>query len=288
MASPPPTRWAPRYCCRRNIWIPIVFHPCANVGNGILHTDPNTKVIQTAILLPVCGWVMWHDRVLFFTRSQHPTGDAMTPRPASTSTAEVVRQAVALLDAEGPDAFSMRKLGAAMGVDPMTVYHHVPNKAALFDLVVDELWSGLAPAVDGGWQQQVASLAHELRRVLLEHPRLVQLVGTRPMVTPRLLGLADELVARLDGQGLPPAQAMRLLDCVVAFTVGKVQAEVRQPVGGDGVVPEQALAAMTETAPHLARALATGYGWQPDDEFSNGLGALLAGWPVSSGSTAGS
>lgn len=187
MASPPPTRWAPRYCCRRNIWIPIVFHPCANVGNGILHTDPNTKVIQTAILLPVCGWVMWHDRVLFFTRSQHPTGDAMTPRPASTSTAEVVRQAVALLDAEGPDAFSMRKLGAAMGVDPMTVYHHVPNKAALFDLVVDELWSGLAPAVDGGWQQQVASLAHELRRVLLEHPRLVQLVGARPMVAPGYL-----------------------------------------------------------------------------------------------------
>lgn len=58
------------YRCRRNIWIPILFHLCANVGNEILHTDPDTKVIQTAILLPVCGWVMWHDRALFFTRPQ--------------------------------------------------------------------------------------------------------------------------------------------------------------------------------------------------------------------------
>lgn len=212
----------------------------------------------------------------------------MTPRPPSTSTAEVVRHAIALLDEQGPEAFSMRKLGTAMGVDPMTVYHHVPHKAALFDLVVDELWSGLHPQTDGDWREQVASLARELRRVLLEHPRLVQLVGTRPIVTPRLMGLADQMVGRLDGQGLPPAQAMRLLDCVVAFTVGKVQAEVRQPVGGDDVDPEQALREMAEHTPHIARALATGYGWQPDEEFETGLGALLAGWPVSNDSTAGS
>ncbi|GAA1398786.1 TetR/AcrR family transcriptional regulator [Luteococcus peritonei] len=212
----------------------------------------------------------------------------MTPRPASTSSAEVVRHAMSLLEEQGPEAFSMRKLGAAMGIDPMTVYHHVPNKAALFDLVVDELWSGMHPQADGGWSEQVSSLAHELRRVLLEHPRLVVLVATRPIVTPRLMGLADELVGRLDEQGLPSAQAMQLLDCVVAFTVGKVQGELRQPVGGDDLSPEQALAAMAEQAPHLARAASEGYGWQPDEEFTTGLGALLAGWPVSSGSTAGS
>lgn len=64
------------YRSRRNIWIPIVFHLCANVGNEILHTLPDTKVIQTAILIPICAWVLWHDRRLFFTS---PTS---TPEPS--------------------------------------------------------------------------------------------------------------------------------------------------------------------------------------------------------------
>ncbi|MEL4359095.1 MULTISPECIES: TetR/AcrR family transcriptional regulator [unclassified Luteococcus] len=212
----------------------------------------------------------------------------MTPRPASTSQQQVVDAALALLDEQGHETFSMRKLGSRLAVDPMTIYHHVPSKAALFDLVVDELWSGLRPTTAGDWREQVASLAHELRRVLLDHPRLVQLVATRPMVTPRLMGLADDLVGRLAAEGLPPAVAMRVLDCVVAFTVGKVQGEVRQPVGGADADPEESLREMAEHTPHLARALATGYGWQPDEEFGTGLAALLAGWPLSSGSTAGS
>lgn len=121
----------------------------------------------------------------------------MTPRPATTTVQQVVRAATQLLDTEGAEGFSMRRLGAAMGVDPMTIYHHVPNKAALFDLVVDELWSELHPQTDGSWRRQVASLAHELRRALLQHPQLVALVATRPVVTPRLLGLVDQTLGRL-------------------------------------------------------------------------------------------
>ncbi len=56
------------YRCDRNILIAIVFHLSANFGNEIFQTHPDTKAIQTAILLIVSGFVLWHDRKLFFTR----------------------------------------------------------------------------------------------------------------------------------------------------------------------------------------------------------------------------
>lgn len=59
------------YCrCGRSIWIAVLFHLCANVGNELFRTSPGTKVIQTLILVPVCIWVLWHDRALFLTRPE--------------------------------------------------------------------------------------------------------------------------------------------------------------------------------------------------------------------------
>ncbi|MEL4504272.1 TetR/AcrR family transcriptional regulator [Luteococcus sp. H138] len=212
----------------------------------------------------------------------------MTPRPASTSQQQIVDAALALLDEQGHETFSMRKLGSRLAVDPMTIYHHVPDKGALFDLVVDRIWTGLQPPTTGDWTTQVAGLARELRRSLMQHPRLVVLVATRPAVTPSLLSLVDQTVTRLVAAGLGAAEAMRLLDCVVAFTVGKVQGELRQPTGGSQTTPEESLQSLLASLPGLASAIDEGYQWQPDEEFELGLTALLAGWPVSSGSTAGS
>lgn len=72
---------------------------------------------------------------------------------------------------------------------------------------------------------------------------------------------------------------MRLLDCLVAYTVGKVQQEVRQPVGGSAEPPEEVYQAMTpETFPNLVAAMSSGYDWDPEGEFELGLAALVAGW----------
>ncbi|MDO5287860.1 MAG: CPBP family intramembrane metalloprotease [Actinomycetia bacterium] len=58
------------YRSGRSIWVAVVFHLVANVGNEIIAADPDTKIIQTLLLLPLCGWVLWHDRALFFTRPE--------------------------------------------------------------------------------------------------------------------------------------------------------------------------------------------------------------------------
>ena len=191
-----------------------------------------------------------------------------------------------LLDRDGVDAFSMRRLGGELGVDPMAIYHHLPNKASLFDAVVDTVWSETAvewPEAGAPWQQVVGIVARALRRELLVHPRLVPIIATRPIVTQAMLKLVDETLGYLADGGLAPASAMQLLDCLVAYTVGKVQGEVRDPVGGEGVSPESVYAALTpESHPHLADAMAAGYGWAPEDEFERGLVAMIAGWGTTS------
>ena len=207
----------------------------------------------------------------------------MTPAPSQLTRKQIVRAAIELLDRDGADIFSMRRLGAALGVDPMAVYYHLPNKAALFDAVVDAIWEETdakqAPEPGASWQEIAAMVVRALRRQLLHHPRLVSIVATRPVVTPAMLELTERALGYLAAAGLPPASAMQLLDCLVAYTVGKLQGEVREPVGGVGDSPESVYAALTpETHPHLARAMGEGYGWDPEVEFELGLQAMTQGW----------
>ncbi len=67
----------------------------------------------------------------------------------------IVAAAIELLDQAGPESFTMRRLGSQLGVDPMAIYYHLPNKAAVFDAVVDELFAGAAAAVGetNTWQE---------------------------------------------------------------------------------------------------------------------------------------
>lgn len=208
----------------------------------------------------------------------------MTPAPSVLSVPRIVNQAIGLLDREGVERFSMRRLGHELGVDPMAIYHHLPNKAALFDAVVDALWGMAAESV----------AAETRRRPTTGAPSRpsrcggsggscwstppVPVLATSPAVTPALLGLTDELSDASRPPGLPPASAMPLLDCLVGFTVGKVQGELREPVGGTDAAPEDTYAAVLAERFHLAAAFAAGYDWAPEEQFERGLAALLAGW----------
>ena len=209
----------------------------------------------------------------------------MTPAPSKVTRDQIVEAAIEVLDEHGSDGFSIRRLGDDLGVAPVAVYHHVATKAVLLDLVVDEVWARVAPLVDetgsdDDWRVVAARPVRALRRVLLDHPKIVPVVATRPATTPRMLAMLDHHLGRLAAAGLSPAHAMPLLDCLVAFTVGTVRAEVREPVGGPGVPPEEVWAALTpQSHPNLAAALGGGYDWAPEAQFETGLAALLGGWP---------
>lgn len=67
----------------RNVWVTVVFHLCANVGNEIFQADPSTKWIQTLVLVPFALWILWHERELFFSKTPALTA----PTAASVSQA---------------------------------------------------------------------------------------------------------------------------------------------------------------------------------------------------------
>jgi AcrR family transcriptional regulator len=196
----------------------------------------------------------------------------------------ILRTALALIDRDGVEALSMRKLGAEMGVDPMAIYHYLPNKAALLDGVVELLYSEIKPLqlqAGESWTEAAAAAMRAFRATLRAHPRAVTVVGTHPAVTPGMLDLLDSSLGLLTGAGLGAAEALDLMNCLALYTIGQVLAEVGEPVGGEGTPPETVYSGLTpETYPHLFAAFAAGYGYHPDEQFEAGLTALLAGWPA--------
>ena len=93
----------------------------------------------------------------------------------------ILRTALALIDRDGVEALSMRKLGAEMGVDPMAIYHYLPSKAVLLDGVVELLYSEVRPlelAASASWTEAAAAAMRAFRATLRAHPRAVAIVGT--------------------------------------------------------------------------------------------------------------
>jgi len=141
----------------------------------------------------------------------------MTPRKQRSLTREeVVETALQIVDDEGLEALSMRRLGAALGVEAMALYRHVPNKETLLDLVVDRMRSEAhvaEPHADDP-AELMAAIFVEYRRVLAAHPNLVPL-AIRRTGTGTPAGLEF-----LINSGLDPDQAVELYQSLLAFTFG--------------------------------------------------------------------
>ena len=97
----------------------------------------------------------------------------------------ILRAALTVIDRDGVDGLSMRRLSEAVGRDPTVLYRHVPNKAALLDGVAEILLGQLrVDTADPDWAGQLRAIAHEFRRLAVTHPNAVPLLVTRPLATP--------------------------------------------------------------------------------------------------------
>ena len=203
---------------------------------------------------------------------------------AGLSREKVLDAAVALIDEHGLSALTMRRLGAALGVEAMTLYHYVPNKAALFDGVVERVLDAALGGVrvdgQGGWRAAVREFAHGYREELLRHPAVVQLVATRPVNSPRAFAVADRILGLLAEAGLPPGTALDLFNALGMFTIGHTLAEVGRPPGLDAGEAEEGGVrdADPETYPHLAAVVAAGEGLDFDARFAFVVDVLIDGY----------
>ncbi|MFJ6384010.1 TetR/AcrR family transcriptional regulator C-terminal domain-containing protein [Kitasatospora sp. NPDC092039] len=206
-------------------------------------------------------------------------------RPRTGLTREkVIDAALAYVDEHGLAALSNRKLGAALGVEGMTLYYYVPSKAALLDGMVErllELSAGSLFTEPGGpWTAVVGEFAVELRRLLLDHPAMLTVLATRPAATPASLALLERGIAVLHEDGVPLGDALDVLNSVVRWTIGHTLGEVGETPHHEGTEPrpEEFAALDQEVHPHLARAFATGEGLDSEQCFRRTLRILLAGY----------
>lgn len=208
------------------------------------------------------------------------TDDTGRPvRPALTREF-IIRKALAILDRDGIDGLSMRKLGAELGTNPMAIYHYLPNKSALFDAVVAAIYGELAVDLDalarqGTWREQLTTLMRRLRAILRRHPNVLLVIATRPAYTPSLLTFGDRALGLLHGAGFSDHDLLIMISSLRAYTIGHLLAEIGQPVGGPTASPDEAKA-LFDGYPNLARAVAGGY--DPDEQYELVLQAMLDGF----------
>ena len=90
----------------------------------------------------------------------------MREAKSTLSRERILRAALSLVDAEGIDALSMRKLGALLGVEAMSLYRYVPSKAALLDALHERLLSELPPQTASGWREALRERVHDLKQLV--------------------------------------------------------------------------------------------------------------------------
>ncbi|MFG1791797.1 TetR/AcrR family transcriptional regulator C-terminal domain-containing protein [Nocardia sp. NPDC049149] len=151
--------------------------------------------------------------------------------------AAVLAAALQIVDRDGVDGLSMRRLAEAVRRDPMVIYRHVPNKAAVLDGVAEVVFAQLSvDATDSDWMSQLRSVARDFRELALTHPRVVPLLVTRPLATP--LGLRpkavlqplEDVLTLLTHAGFSGPDALHIYRALFGFLYGHVLNELQEIV----------------------------------------------------------
>ena len=196
------------------------------------------------------------------TTQTRPPGAPPPGRPAALTREQVLVAAMEIIDHDGVEALTMRRLGQALDRNPMGIYRHAADKDALLDAVVEHVLSELVVSRepgrnqeggdggvvagdvgdgdvgdgDGGWETALRRTAHAFRRIALAHPNAVPLLVTRSVTGPlalRPLGTLrplEELLEVFIGAGFDPHGALHATRLFTGFLYGHIQDELQQQV----------------------------------------------------------
>src|SRR6476469_5294404 len=147
----------------------------------------------------------------------------------------ILQTALAIVDRDGVDRLSMRRLSNALGRDPAMLYRHVPSKAAVLDGVADIVLAQLAvDTADPDWAGQLRTVAHRFRQLALAHPNVVPLLVTRPLATPPgqrppgMLRPLEDVLALLTSAGFAGDDALHIYRMLFGFLYGHILNELQE------------------------------------------------------------
>lgn len=227
------------------------------------------------------------------SRAQVRTAGRAGARPPLTRQA-VLRAAVTLIDQEGLESLTMRRLATDLGVEAMSLYHHVGGKEALLAGVIDLVADEVVVAVDGltlpdpstDWQGDLRRVILTAREVMLTHPWAPELIETRATLSLPVIAHHERVLRIMRDGGFTWDLAHHALHALGSRIMGFSQELFRPDAAGDGSGGAQAPELPPEAFPQLAGMLASvshdpqdpSLGWCDDQtEFEFALDLMLGG-----------
>ncbi|TDD98941.1 TetR/AcrR family transcriptional regulator [Jiangella asiatica] len=179
------------------------------------------------------------------------------PKPGLTLE-QIVEAAVAVADAEGLAALSMRRVAAELGVGTMSLYRYVPGKAELLDLMLDHVAGPVDDEVEPlGWRDALQRVAHGVWELCVDHPWYPMVDQVRPLLGPNNVAGMDHILAQLKPTGLGDKELVMMVAVVEGFVVAIARAHVnaRDAEKRTGITEEEFWAVQE---PVLIKMMATG------------------------------
>ena len=142
---------------------------------------------------------------------------------------EIVRTAMAVADADGPDAVSMRRIARELNAGAMSLYWHVSSKEELLDLMLDAVQGEMTAAeATGDVRADLRRMALNQRATLYRHRWVMAFIGGRPPMGPRALRNVERALSIFAGRTVAGATAMNMLMSVVTYVMGAVLREQQE------------------------------------------------------------
>ena len=222
-----------------------------------------------------------------------------TPAPGSRrprfTREQIAETAIAVADAEGFEAVSMRRVAAELGAGTMTLYHYVPTKRDLLTLMADTMMAELLlpdDVLNGGWRAALTAIAKQSRAVVLRHPWAAALQQAEPRFGPNGIRHFEQSLAAVADLPLGQLEKLEVISLVDDYVFGVVAHELEErgdhtdewldalsawvrKLLGTGELPQiEALFGGEDPATVIRRLMGT---VTLDERFERGLGYLLDG-----------
>jgi TetR/AcrR family transcriptional regulator, tetracycline repressor protein len=197
--------------------------------------------------------------------------------------ADVLTAAMALLDVDGLDGVTMRRLAANLHVQPGALYWHFADKQALLDAMAEQLLATVSDSLDDGapWQQRVRDLAIQVRAALLAHRDGARLSTGTYVAQPHTLRTGQKFMQALLEAGLSHEQAGTAVFALVYYISGyTIEEQARIELIDKGQWAQRLDALDDEQFPDIARAARALDTDDPDTRFQRGLQIFIEGLPI--------